>query len=229
MIRKRKNIIRRWTAILLCTVLMLSAGCTALAEAGSGQGAFPEADRMADTEYSYEPQAEDMHWRTEAKPTSVPVNLPAVPGYQAGKLNGRTYYVKVSGSRMMFYLQRQDGSMNRVAAPYVTGLDGQRYYPLDSGGVVHFPKLTNGRLTAYCHYADGTETPAVIPGGDLAKADSQQQCTVNGRTYIVRISGSRMMFYLQRKDGSLNRVAAPSWILHEMLPKMPATCRCFDY
>lgn len=72
-----------------------------------------------------------------------------VNGYQTGKVNGKPYYVKVSGASTMFYLKSSSGRMARVSAPSVTAENGVRYYPVNYGGVILFPKLTDGKLTSY--------------------------------------------------------------------------------
>ena len=70
-------------------------------------------------------------------------------GYQTGTVNGKPYCVKTSGASTMFYLRSSSGRMARVSAPYVTAGNGTRYYPVNYGGVVLFPRLTNGQVTSY--------------------------------------------------------------------------------
>ena len=135
--------------------------------------------------------------------------IPAVTGYAGGILNGRTYYTKTSGASMLFYQQRSSGSMGRVSVPYVTDADGTRYYSVNCGGTVLFPRLRNGSLEAYCRYEDGREIPVLavqtIPGA----AEDLQPFSLNGRQYYVRTSGASMLFYQKRSNGSMGRVSAP--------------------
>ena len=70
-------------------------------------------------------------------------------GYQTGRINGRDYYVKTSGASLMFYLKSRSGRMVRVSAPYVTAANGTRYYPVNHGGAVLFPKLSGEDLASY--------------------------------------------------------------------------------
>ena len=171
--------------------------------------------------------APDVRWSASVLSGPQPEPAPgfaAVSGYQGGWLNGRLYYVRTSGSRTMFYLRRQNGAMNRVAAPYVTDRDGNRYYPLISGCAVLFPRLDNGKLSAYCTFQNGMEIPMLAASADIPAADSLQSITVGGRTYFVRVSGSRMMFYLRRQDGSLNRVAAPYILGSDDIRYYPVSC-----
>ena len=70
-------------------------------------------------------------------------------GYQTGRINGRDYYIKTSGASLMFYLKSRSGRMVRVSAPYVKAADGTRYYPVNHGGTVLFPKLSGEGLASY--------------------------------------------------------------------------------
>lgn len=72
-----------------------------------------------------------------------------INGYQTGMVNGKPYYAKTSGASTMFYLRSSSGRMARVSAPYVTASNGTRYYPVNYGGAVLFPRLANGRISAY--------------------------------------------------------------------------------
>ena len=185
-------------------------GPSASASARPSATALPTAGPGATTKPSASVMPSPAPSSAVPKPSAVPApEIPETAGYQGGIINGRPYYVKTSGSRTMFYLRRNDGTMNRVAAPYVTGSDGSRYYPVSCGSTVLFPRLTDGKLSAYCVFRDGMEIPVLAAGADIPEADSLQSCTVGARSYLARVSGSRMMFYLQRQDGTLNRVAAP--------------------
>ena len=146
-----------------------------------------------------------------AKPTSAPVNLPEIPGYQAGQLNGRTYYVRTSGASMLFYQKRSSGSLGRVSAPYVTDSSGKRYYPLNHGGTVLFPELSGGRISTYCLFRDGMKTPAlhVLAASMPEVTNGSQVLQLNGKTYYARTSGASMLFYQKRSSGSMGRVSAP--------------------
>ena len=143
-------------------------------------------------------------------PTAVTVpEIAGIEGYQGGRLNGKVYYMKTSGASMLLYQQRSSGSMGRVSVPYVTDADGTRYYPVNCGGTVLFPRLRNGSLEAYCRYEDGREIPVLavqtIPGA----AEDLQQFFLNGRQYYVRTSGASMLFYQKRSNGSMGRVSPP--------------------
>lgn len=70
-------------------------------------------------------------------------------GYQIGVINEKTYYVRTSGASTLFYLKSSSGRMARVSAPYVSGTDSQRYYPVNCGGVILFPRLKDGTFTSY--------------------------------------------------------------------------------
>ena len=83
-------------------------------------------------------------------------------GYQTGEMNGRTYYVKVSGASMKFYLKSKTGKMTRVAAPGISA-GSARYYPINHGGTVLWPVVENGKLMRCSAYADGKETPVLTP------------------------------------------------------------------
>ena len=194
--------------------------------ATSSTTAKPTAQPSASASVSVRPtQTPGPSPSVSAGPTAVPAPaIPAAAGYQGGWMNGKTYYGKTSGSRTMFYLRRQNGTMNRVAAPYVTDKDGNRYYPLISGSAVLFPRLENGKLSAYCTFQNGMEIPVLAASADIPAADSLQSITVGVRTYFVRVSGSRMMFYLRRQDGSLNRVAAPYILGSDGVRYYPVNC-----
>ena len=144
-------------------------------------------------------------------PSAVPApSIPAVAGYQSGLLNGRTYYTKTSGASMLFYQRRTSGSMGRVSAPYVAGSDGTRYYPVNNGGTILYPRLENGKLTAYCQYRNSQQVP-VLRAGTVKSTDSStmQAFVLNGRQYYARTSGASILFYQQRSSGSFGRVSAP--------------------
>ena len=143
-------------------------------------------------------------------PTAVTVpEIAGIEGYQGGRLNGKVYYMKTSGASMLLYQQRSNGSMGRVSVPYVTNAEGTRYYPVNCGGTVLFPRFRNGSLEAYWRYEDGREIPVLavqtIPGA----AEDLQQFSLNGRQYYARTSGASMLFYQRRSSGSLGRVSAP--------------------
>ena len=84
---------------------------------------------------------------------------------QQFSVNGKTYYVKTSGASMLFYQRRSAGSLGRVSAPcvsapYVTGADGTRYYPVNCGGTVLIPQLKDGTLASYAAGDAAVLTPA---------------------------------------------------------------------
>ena len=143
-------------------------------------------------------------------PTAVTVpEIAGIEGYQGGRLNGKVYYMKTSGASMLLYQQRSKGSMGRVSVPYVTDADGTRYYPVNCGGTVLFPRLRNGSLEAYCRYEDGREIPVLAAPTIPGTAEDLQQFSLNGRTYYARTSGAGMLFYQKKSSGALGRVSAP--------------------
>ena len=144
-------------------------------------------------------------------PSAIPApSIPAVNGYQGGLLNGRVYYTRTSGASMLFYQQRSNGSLGRVSAPYVTDGSGTRYYPINNGGTVLYPRLENGKLTAYCLYSSNRQIPVMRADAVPATGTSNlQYFMLNGRQYYARTSGASILFYQRRSSGSLGRVSAP--------------------
>ena len=62
---------------------------------------------------------------------------------------------------MLFYQKRSSGSMGRVSPPYVTDKDGIRFYPVNCGGTVLWPRIENGKVTCYCAFQEGKEIPVL--------------------------------------------------------------------
>ena len=83
-------------------------------------------------------------------------------GYQTGRMNGRPYYVKVSGASMKYYLKSNSGKMTRVAAPSISA-GGTKYYPINHGGTVLWPVVETGKLLSYSAYDGDTESPVLVP------------------------------------------------------------------
>lgn len=146
-------------------------------------------------------------------PSAVPApTIPAIAGYDSGWVKTKPYYVKTSGASILYYLKSSSGRMGRVSAPYITDAEGVRYYPINHGGAVLFPRLKNNRFEAYCIYRDGMEIPVLTVSADVktpTNNEGYQTGVINGKTYYAKTSGASTLFYLKSSSGRMARVSAP--------------------
>lgn len=102
--------------------------------------------------------------------------------------------------------------MARVSVPYITAPDGTRYYPVNHGGTVLYPRLESGHAATFSIFKDGWEPPALAVMTDIQAQKDENgypHGLLNGRSFYVRTSGAGIMYYLKSSSGRMARVSAP--------------------
>ena len=206
--KKQKSCLR-WVSTLLVICMLVSCMETYVLAKADPNGDLPIS---GPTENSAERL--DTIASQENRSLSAPVSgerASSENNYQIGQINGKPYYARTSGASTMFYLKSSSGRMARVSAPYVTDAKGNRYYPVNCGGSVLYPELSNGVVTAYCAYQNGLKTTVLsIQAESLPElVNGSQMLHVNGKPYYARTSGFSCLYYLRSSSGRMARVSAP--------------------
>lgn len=179
------------------------------AEPSTSAAPSPSASLSAAPTSSSAPQPSS---GTEHVPSVIPIpTIPTIAGYGSGYIGGKFYYVKTAGASTMYYLKSSSGKMARVSAPYNVGSGGTRYYPVNYGGAVLFPRMEEGSLNCYCVCAEGLEVPVLnaVSDPEAAMTDVYQTGMMNGRIYYIKTAGASTMYYLKSSSGRMTRVSAP--------------------